>query len=123
MDVQVWTAHDWMNRGSELLDASLACQKTSGTGLQIDPSEAIAWFNLESAAPAAPDCCSRVPIALPSPAAQQETEQAARNNLSQDLLCSADGSMDGIITPSVLTANQETIPYLKVPSALVTEVP
>ena len=48
MDVsRSWTAHDWMNRGSELLDRDpWLAKRLLGRGLQIDPGEAIAWFNL-----------------------------------------------------------------------------
>ena len=90
MDViNSWTAHDWMNRGSELLDADPWLAKRLLTkGLQIEPCEAIAWFNLgiglhqqrriEAAVRAYQHC-----LLLPH---SKETEQAARNNLAQDLL-------------------------------------
>ena len=90
MDVsRPWTAHDWMNRGSELLDSDpWLAKRLLAWGLQIDPGEAIAWFNLGiglhqqgriSAAVRAYHQC----LALPH---SHETEQAARNNLAQDLL-------------------------------------
>ena len=48
MDVSSsWTAHDWLNRGGELLDADpWLAKRLLARGLQIDPTEAIAWFNL-----------------------------------------------------------------------------
>ena len=90
MDVSsIWTARDWMNRGSELLDSDpWLAKRLLAYGLKIEPSEAIAWFNLGiglhqqrriSAAVRAYQHC----LALPH---SQETEQAARNNLAQDLL-------------------------------------
>ena len=84
-----WTAHDWINRGGELLgpDPRLA-QRLLSRGLQIEPNESIAWFNLGiglhqqrriTAAVRAYRHC----LALPH---NKETEQAAHNNLAQDLL-------------------------------------
>ena len=90
MDVSSsWTAHDWMNRGGELLDLDpRLAKRLLARGLQINPSEAIAWFNLgiglhqerriASAIRAYRHC-----LALPH---DRETEKAARNNLAQDLL-------------------------------------
>ena len=83
------SATEWINKGSELLDSnpSLA-QQFIGRGLQINPNEAIAWFNLGiglhqrrriSAAVRAYRHC----LALSH---SRETGQAARNNLAQDLL-------------------------------------
>ena len=90
MDVsRSWTAHDWMNRGSELLDRDpWLAKRLLARGLQIDPSEAIAWFNLgiglhQQRRIAAAVRAYRLCLALPH---SKKTEQAARNNLSQDLL-------------------------------------
>ena len=48
MDVShSWSAHEWMNRGSELLDTNpWLAKRLLARGLQMTPSEAIAWFNL-----------------------------------------------------------------------------
>ena len=84
-----WTTHDLLNRGGELLDTDpWLAQRLLARGLQIEPNEAIAWFNLGiglhqkrriTAAVRAYRHC----LALPH---GKETEQAARNNLAQDLL-------------------------------------
>ena len=78
-----------MNRGSELLDSDpWLAKRLLGRGLQIEPKEAIAWFNLGiglhqqrriAAAVRAYQHC----LALPH---SKETGLSARNNLSQDLL-------------------------------------
>ena len=90
MDVsKSWTAHDWMNRGSELLDRDpWLAKRLLARGLQIEPNEATAWFNLgiglhqqrriDGAIRAYRHC-----LTLPH---NKKTEQAARNNLAQDLL-------------------------------------
>ena len=90
MDVSSsWTAHDWMNRGSELLDPDpWLAKRLLSRGLQLDPNEAIAWFNLgiglhqQRRIPAAVRAYRHC-LTLPH---TKETEQAARNNLAQDLL-------------------------------------
>ena len=48
MDVnQSWTAQQWMNRGAELLDPDpRLAQRLLSQGLQLEPKEAIGWFNL-----------------------------------------------------------------------------
>ena len=48
MDVSSsWTGREWMNRGSELLDPDpWLAKRLLAQGLQIEPNEAIAWFNL-----------------------------------------------------------------------------
>ena len=90
MDVSSsWTAHDWVNRGGELLDTDpRLAQRLLARGLQIKPNESIAWFNLGiglhqqrriAAAVRAYQHCLTLPR-------NKETEQAARNNLAQDLL-------------------------------------
>ena len=90
MDVTIsWTAHDWINRGGELLESNpRLAKRLLGQGLQIDPVEAIAWFNLgiglhqqgriAGAVRAYQHC-----LTLPH---NKETGQAAQNNLAQDLL-------------------------------------
>lgn len=90
MDVSnSWTAHDWMNRGGELLDPDpWLAQRLLARGLQLDPTEAIAWFNLgiglhQQRRIAAAVRAYRHCLALPH---SKDTEQAARNNLAQDLL-------------------------------------
>ena len=90
MDVSSsWTAHDWMNRGSELLDLDpWLAKRLLGRGLQLEPSQAIAWFNLgiglhQQRRIAAAVRAYRHCLTLPH---TKETEQAARNNLAQDLL-------------------------------------
>ena len=43
----LWSAQEWINNGSKLLDSNpWLAKRLVGTGLQIDPKEAIAWFNL-----------------------------------------------------------------------------
>ena len=84
-----WSALDWMNRGGELLDPDpWLAKRLLARGLQIEPGESIAWFNLGiglhqqrriSAAVRAYRHCLSLPHS-------KETEQAARNNLAQDLL-------------------------------------
>ena len=74
MDVSSsWTAHDWLNRGGELLDPDpRLAQRLLARGLQIEPNESIAWFNGDRLAPAAPHRCSRARLpTLPDPSAQQ----------------------------------------------------
>ena len=90
MDVSnSWTARDWMNRGGELLDPNpRLAKRLLAHGLLMNPSEPIGWFNLGiglhqqrriTAAVRAYRHC----LALPH---NKETEQAASNNLGQDLL-------------------------------------
>ena len=90
MDVSnCWTAHDWMNRGSELLDPDpWLAKRLLSRGLQLEPNESIAWFNLgiglhQQRRIAAAVRAYRHCLALPH---TKDTEQAARNNLAQDLL-------------------------------------
>ena len=90
MDVnRSWTAQQWMNRGAELLDPDpRLAQRLLSKGLQLEPKEAIGWFNLgiglhqqrriKAAVRSYQQC-----LALPH---NRETEQSARNNLAQDLL-------------------------------------
>ena len=84
-----WTAQQWMNRGAELLDPDpRLAQRLISRGLQLEPEEAVGWFNLgiglhqqrriEAAVRAYQHC-----LALPH---DKETEKSARNNLAQDLL-------------------------------------
>ena len=90
MDVSSsWTAHDWMNRGvsCSILDPRLA-KRVMARGLQIDPNEVDRlvqpWDRLHqqrriNAAVRAYRHCLELPHT-------KETEQAASNNLAQDLL-------------------------------------
>ena len=84
-----WTGQQWINRGAELLDPNPhLAQRLLHQGLQLEPNEAIGWFNLgiglhqqrriKAAVRAYQQC-----LALPH---NVETEQSARNNLAQDLL-------------------------------------
>ena len=84
-----WSTDDWVNRGGGLLatDPTLA-QRLIGRGMMLEPGQAIGWFNLGiglhqqrkiSAAIRAYKRC----LALPH---SDDTDIAARNNLSQDLL-------------------------------------
>ena len=42
-----WTAQQWMNRGAELLDPDpRLAQRLISRGLQLEPEEAVGWFNL-----------------------------------------------------------------------------
>ena len=90
MDVgNYWTAHAWLNRGGELLDPDpWLAKRLMAKGIQIEPREAIAWFNLgislhQQRRIAGAVRAYRHCLALPH---NKETEQAARNNLAQDLL-------------------------------------
>ena len=78
-----------MNCGAELLDTDpRLARRLLSQGLQLEPKEAIGWFNLgiglhqqrriKAAVRAYQQC-----LALPH---NKETEQSARNNLAQDLL-------------------------------------
>ena len=85
MDVSSsWTSREWMNRGSELLDPDpCLAKRLLARGLQIEPNEAIAWFNLgiglhQQCRIAAAVRAYRHCLALPH---NKETDQAARNNL------------------------------------------
>ena len=84
-----WSSSEWVNRGAQMLDKKPAlAQKIISKGIQLDPEEAISWFNLgiglhqqgkiNSAIRAYKHC-----LALPH---DQQTELAATNNLAQDLL-------------------------------------
>jgi len=84
-----WTSDEWVNKGAQLLDKQPAlAQKIISNGIQLDPQEAISWFNLGiglhqqgkiSAAIRAYKQC----LALPH---SEQTKLAATNNLAQDLL-------------------------------------
>ena len=84
-----WSSDEWVNKGAQLLDKQPAlAQKIISTGIQLDPQEAISWFNLGiglhqqgkiSAAIRAYKQC----LALPH---NEQTKLAATNNLAQDLL-------------------------------------
>ena len=84
-----WKPEDWINQGGSLLatDPALA-QRLISKGIKLQPDQSISWFNLGiglhmqrkiSAAIKAYQHC----LALPH---STETEIAACNNLSQDLL-------------------------------------
>ena len=84
-----WKAQQWMNRGAELLDLDpRLAKRLLSKGLQLEPKEAIGWFNLgiglhqqrriDAAIRAYQQC-----LALPH---NRETKESARNNLAQDLL-------------------------------------
>ena len=90
MDVShSWSAHEWVNRGSKLLDTNpWLAKRLLARGLQMTPSEAIAWFNLgiglhQQRRIAAAVRAYRQCLALPHGI---EVQQAAHNNLAQDLL-------------------------------------
>ena len=84
-----WSSDEWVNKGAQLLDKQPAlAQKIISNGIQLDPQEAISWFNLGiglhqqgkiSAAIRAYKPC----LALPH---NEQTKLAATNNLAQDLL-------------------------------------
>ena len=87
MDVSgSWSAHDWMNRGGELLDSDPKLAVRLLAKIEIDPNEAIAWFSIglhqqrriASAVRAYQQC-----LALPH---SKGTGRSACNNLAQDLL-------------------------------------
>ena len=91
---------------------SLACKAVTGTGLANDPSEAIAWFNLGiglhqrriAAAVRAYRQCLALPHGI-------EVQQAAHNNLAQDLLLLGCWQEDGHYAQR-LSVNRETIRFL-----------
>ena len=113
-----------MNRGGELLDGDpRLAQRLLARGLQMNPSESIAWFNLgiglhQQRRIAAAVRAYRHCLALPT--TKKPSKQPATTWL-KTYSYSAAGMRDGVITPSVLSANQETIPSLKVPSVLAIE--
>lgn len=84
-----WSSDEWVNKGAQLLSEQPAlAQKIISNGIQLDPQEAISWFNLGiglhqqgkiSAAIRAYKQC----LALPH---NEQTKLAATNNLAQDLL-------------------------------------
>jgi len=84
-----WSSDEWVNKGAQLLDKQPAlAQKIISKGIQLDPQEAISWFNLgiglhqqgkiNAAIRAYKQC-----LALPH---NEQTKLAATNNLAQDLL-------------------------------------
>lgn len=90
MDVSSsWTAHDWLSRGGELLDPDPWLAKRLMTrGLQLEPNESIAWFNLgislhQQRRISAAVRAYKHSLKLLS---SEKTKQAAHNNLAQDLL-------------------------------------
>ena len=127
MDVsRSWQAHDWLNRGGELLDHDpWLAKRVLGRGLQFEPNEAIGWFNLgiglhQQRRIAAAVRAYRHCLALLT---SEETEQAAHNNLAQDLLLLGGGKRDGNTTPTVSLENQETIRCFTAPSDIATRAP
>ena len=87
--INPWSSYEWVNRGAQILDKQPAvAQKIISKGIQLDPQEAISWFNLGiglhqqgkiNAAIRAYKHCLELPN-------NQQTELAATNNLAQDLL-------------------------------------
>ena len=87
--INPWSSCEWVNRGAQMLDKQPAvAQKIISKGIQLDPQEAISWFNLGiglhqqgkiNAAIRAYKHCLELPH-------NQQTELAATNNLAQDLL-------------------------------------
>lgn len=87
--INPWSSSEWVNRGAQMLDKQPAvAQKIISKGIQLDPQEAISWFNLGiglhqqgkiTAAIRAYKHCLELPH-------NQQTELAATNNLAQDLL-------------------------------------
>ena len=108
-----WTAQQWMNHGAELLDPDpQLAQRLLSQGLQLEPKEAIGWFNLGiglhqqrriGAAVRAYQQC----LSLPH---NRETEQSARNNLAQDLLLGAN-KQAGNTTHFAFSENQAITPF------------
>lgn len=90
-----WSSSEWVNRGAKMLDKQPAlAQKIISSGIQLDPQEAISWFNLgiglhqqgkiDAAIRAYKQC-----LALPH---NEQTNLAATNNLAQDLLLSGNNN-------------------------------
>ena len=87
--INPWSSCEWVNRGAQMLDKQPAvAQNIISKGIQLDPKEAISWFNLGiglhqqgkiNAAIRAYKHCLELPH-------NQQTELAATNNLAQDLL-------------------------------------
>ncbi len=87
--INPWSSSEWVNGGAQMLDKQPAvAQKIISKGIQLDPQEAISWFNLGiglhqqgkiNAAIRAYKHCLELPH-------NQQTELAATNNLAQDLL-------------------------------------
>jgi len=45
--INPWSSSEWVNRGAQMLDKQPAvAQKIISKGIQLDPQEAISWFNL-----------------------------------------------------------------------------
>lgn len=92
--INPWSSSEWVNRGAQMLDKQPAvAQKIISKGIQLDPQEAISWFNLGiglhqqgkiNAAIRAYKHCLELPH-------NQQTELAATNNLAQDLLLNGNG--------------------------------
>ena len=82
-----------MNRGGELLDPDpRLAQRLLSQGLQLEPKEAVGWFNLgiclhQQRRIQAAVRSYQQSLALPH---NRETERSARNNLAQDLLLLGD---------------------------------
>ena len=125
MDVSnSWTAHDWMNRGGELLDPDpWLAHRLLARGLQLDPTEALAWFNRgiglhQQRRIAAAVRAYRHCLALPH---SKDIEQALATTWRRTYSCLATGRRDGITMPSVFPANRETTPFLNGSSDPATE--
>ena len=110
--------------GSELLDPDpWLAKRLLSRGLQLDPSEAIAWFNLgiglhQQRRIAAAVRAYRHCLALPH---NKKLSKQRATTLRRICSYSAAGTRGGITTPSVLGANQETIHCLHAPSDLATK--
>ena len=92
-------------------------------GLQIAPNEAIAWFNLgiglhQQGRIAAAVRAYRHCLALPH---NKETDQAARNNLAQDLLLLGQWQEGWDMYAQRFSRKPGNHPHSNAPSALATE--
>ena len=103
-----------MNHGAELLDPDpQLAQRLLSQGLQLEPKEAIGWFNLgiglhQQRRIAGAVRAYRHCLTLPH---NKETGKQHATTSRRICSCSADGRRDGITTPSVLAVNRETIHY------------
>ena len=87
MDVShSWSAHEWVNRGSKLLDTNPGLQGFTGTGLAMTPSEAIAWFNLGIGLHQQVALRRQFALSQCLAPPQDRSSTGSTNNLAQDLL-------------------------------------
>ena len=109
-----------MNQGGELLDPDpWLAKRLLARGLQIEPGESIAWFNLGIGRTSVFLAVRAYRHCLSLPHGKKPNKR--RETISHKIYsCLAAGRRDGVTTPSVLSANQ-TILCSNAPLALATE--